>query len=122
MKELRKKKKLTQVECAAYLGMPLRTYQNYETDETRSSSMKYAYMMQKLEKYGWVDESHGILTVQQIKDICTDVFSDFDIKYCYLFGSYAKGTASQTSDIDLLISTTVSGMRYFELVEAFGKN
>lgn len=80
--------------------------------------MKYAYMMQKLEKYGWVDESHGILTVQQIKDICTDVFLDFDIKYCYLFESYAKGTASQTSDIDRLISTPVSGMRYFELVEA----
>ncbi|MGM9940475.1 MAG: nucleotidyltransferase family protein, partial [Bulleidia sp.] len=97
--------------------MPLRTYQNYETDETRASTMKYAYMMQKPEKYGWVGESHGILTVQQIKDICTDVFSDFDIKYCYLFGSYAKGTASQTGDIDLLISTPVSGKRYSELVE-----
>ena len=32
LKELRKKKKLTQAACAKYLGIPLRTYQNYETD------------------------------------------------------------------------------------------
>ncbi len=32
LKELRKEKKLTQIECAKYLGIPIRTYQNYETD------------------------------------------------------------------------------------------
>ena len=30
LKQLRKQKKLTQVECAKYLGIPVRTYQNYE--------------------------------------------------------------------------------------------
>ena len=28
LKELRKQKKLTQAECAKYLGIPLRTYQD----------------------------------------------------------------------------------------------
>ncbi len=30
LKELRKQNNLTQVKCAEYLGLPLRTYQNYE--------------------------------------------------------------------------------------------
>ncbi|MCF0116208.1 MAG: helix-turn-helix transcriptional regulator [Erysipelotrichaceae bacterium] len=32
LKELRKQKGLTQIDCAKYLGMPIRTYQNYEND------------------------------------------------------------------------------------------
>lgn len=117
LKELRKQKKLTQVDCAKYLGIPVRTYQNYETDESKVSSMKYMFMMQKLESYGFVDEAHGILTIAQITDICTSIFADFEIEYCYLFGSYAKGKATETSDVDLLISTPVSGMRFYDLVE-----
>lgn len=118
LKELRKSKKLTQAECAKYLGIPLRTYQNYETDESKVGSMKYVYMMQKLEEYGYIDETHGILTVEQIREICSSIFEDFDIEYSYLFGSYAKGKASEVSDVDLLISTSVSGMRFYDLVES----
>lgn len=118
LKELRKQKKMTQIECAKYLGIPVRTYQNYENDESKSDSMKYSFMMQKLEGYGFVDETHGILSIEQIKDICKDIFKDFDIEYCYLFGSYAKGKANETSDVDLLISTPISGMGFYDLIEA----
>ncbi|MBE6789567.1 MAG: helix-turn-helix domain-containing protein [Ruminococcaceae bacterium] len=118
LKELRKSKKLTQAACAEYLGMPLRTYQNYEKDETKSSSMKYAYIVQKLGEYGFIDETHGILSVEQITDACAEVFRNIDIEYCYLFGSYAKDKATELSDVDLLISTSVTGMRFFDLTEA----
>lgn len=118
LKELRKQKKLTQIACAEYLGIPVRTYQNYETDVSKIKSIKYMFMLQKLEQYGFIDETHGILTVEQIKDACTSVFSEFDVEYCYLFGSYAKGNATEKSDVDLLISTTVSGMRFYDLVES----
>ena len=118
LKELRKQKKLTQIECAKYLGIPVRTYQNYETDESKSTTMKYEFMIQKLEKFGFIDETHGILTVQQIKDICSDIFANYEIEYCYLFGSYAKGKATESSDVDLLISTPISGIRFFDLVES----
>ena len=118
LKELRKQKKLTQIECAKYLGIPVRTYQNYETDESKSTSMKYEFMIQKLEKFGFIDETHGILTVQQIKDICSDIFANYEFEYCYLFGSYAKGKATESSDVDLLISTPISGIRFFDLVES----
>lgn len=117
LKELRKQKKLTQAKCAEYLGIPVRTYQNYEADESKKSSMKYLFMMQKLEEYGFIDETHGILSIGRIKDICSEVFSDFEIEYCYLFGSYAKGKATENSDIDLLISTAISGMQFYDLVE-----
>lgn len=118
LKELRKQKKLTQAECAKYLGMPLRTYQNYETDKAKASSMKYTFMMQKLQEYGYIDETHGLLTVDQIKEICADIFKGYAVDYCYLFGSYAKDKATDTSDIDLLVSTSTTGMRFYDLVES----
>ena len=118
LKELRKNKKLTQAECAKYLEIPLRTYQNYETDISKQNTIKYNFMMQKLELYGYMDEEHGVLTIQKIKEICTDVFVTFDVEYCYLFGSYAKGKATEKSDVDLLISTSVTGIKFFDLVEA----
>lgn len=117
LKELRKQKKLTQAQCAEYLEIPLRTYQNYETDKRKSDSMKYEFMMQRLLEYGYVDENSGVLTLDQIKETCIEVFADYDVEYCYLFGSYAKGKAHEQSDVDLLVSADVSGMRFFELVE-----
>ena len=80
--------------------------------------MKYAFILQKLEAYGFVDETHGVLTVEQIKDGCTAVFGDFPVEYCYLFGSYAKGKATDQSDVDLLIATSLTGIRFYDLVEA----
>ncbi|MBR4291572.1 MAG: nucleotidyltransferase domain-containing protein [Oscillospiraceae bacterium] len=118
LKELRKQKKLTQTACAKYLGIPLRTYQNYETDPSKQNSIKYAFMLQKLQLYGFVDETHGILTLEQIQNTCVDVFQKYDIEYCYLFGSYAKGKATENSDVDLLIATPISGMKFYDLVEA----
>lgn len=75
-------------------------------------------MIQKLKQYGFIDETHGILTIQEIKDICTKIFSNLDIEYCYLFGSYAKGNTNEESDVDLLISTSISGIQFFDLIEA----
>lgn len=117
LRELRKQKKLTQAKCAKYLGIPLRTYQNYETDPRKQDTLKYVYMIQKLDQYGYIDENHGILGITKIKEVCNDVFSNYDVKYAYLFGSYAKGKATENSDVDLLISDTVSGMKFYELVE-----
>ena len=84
LKELRKSKKLTQAECAKYLDIPLRTYQNYENDATKVGSMKYLFMMQKLEAYGFVDETHGVLTIEQIKDICATIFQNETIGFQFL--------------------------------------
>ena len=117
LKQLRTQKKLTQAACAAYLGVPLRTYQNYENDEQKQASIKYQFMLQKLDQYGFLDETHGILSLEQIRNTCSQVFEGKEASYCYLFGSYAKGKATEHSDVDLLVSTPISGMRFYDLVE-----
>lgn len=117
LKELRKQKGLTQRQCAEYLGVPLRTYKNYENEETKKGSLKYAYMLEKLARYGFCDEEHGVLTVERIAEVCGKVFEGYPVDFCYLFGSYAKGAAEDKSDIDLLISTAVTGLKFYGLVE-----
>ncbi len=34
-----------------------------------------------------------------------------------MFGSYAKNTANELSDVDLLVSTKITGMAFFGLAE-----
>lgn len=118
LKELRKSKKLTQKECAEYLNIPLRTYQNYENNQSKVETIKYNYIVDKLNKYNYIDENHGILTIEQITITCKNIFDNFDIDYCYLFGSYAKGSATENSDVDLLISTSITGINFYDLIEA----
>lgn len=117
LKQLRKTKNITQQQCADFLGVPLRTYLRYENDETKRQTLKYRYMVEKLEQYGFVDEEHGLLTLDDIKAACEKVFSAYHVEYCYLFGSYAKNRATEKSDVDLLICTSVTGLQFYGLVE-----
>ena len=117
LKELRKKNGFTQQQAADYFGISLRSYKTYENDETKVDSIKYKYMVEKLEERALVDEEHGTLSIENIKDITSKVFEEYDVDYCYLFGSYAKGKANEKSDVDLLISTKTSGLKFFGLVE-----
>ena len=117
LRELRKNKGITQQAAANFVEVPLRTYTNYENDPAKQTSIKYKYIMEKLHTYGYVDEENGVLTLDEIKNTCIDIFSRYSVEYCYLFGSYAKGKATPASDVDLFIYTTVSGLQFFGLVE-----
>lgn len=44
-----------------------------------------------------------MLTIQQIKDTVAGYFVDKPVKRVFLFGSYARGDANESSDVDLLI-------------------
>ena len=52
LKDLRTSKGLSQIECAEYLGMSVRNYQNYESGKIKATSAKYNAIYQKLEAYG----------------------------------------------------------------------
>ncbi len=117
LKKIRKEHHLTQAELATIINMPLRTYQNYETDEKRKGSFTYQRMMEILDEYFRVDEEHGLVSVDEIKEVCNEVFSQYDVNYCYLFGSYARGEARENSDIDLFISTSLTGLDLVELID-----
>ena len=73
LRELRKNKGITQRQSAEFLGVPLRTYCNYEKDEQKRGSLKYRFMLEKLYSYGYVDEENGILSLEQIKRACGEV-------------------------------------------------
>ena len=52
VKELRISKGLNQAQCAEYLGMSTRNYQNYENDAAKANTARYHAIFQKLESYG----------------------------------------------------------------------
>ena len=95
LKSLRIQKKLTQHDVSKRIGISLRSYITYENDESKEGTAKYRFLLQELEKLDPLDESHGILTIDDIRRICSDVFASYKVDFCYLFGSYAKGSAAE---------------------------
>ena len=117
LKKIRNEKHLSQQEAAKLLGVSLRSYITYENDEAKADSIKYRFLLYELGQINKIDEEHGILKREDITKVCSEVFADYDIDYCYLFGSYAKGKAVETSDVDLMISGQVTGLKFYGLVE-----
>lgn len=117
LKELRIDKNLTQQQVADFVGISLRSYKSYENDSDKMNSLKYNYIFDKLSEINVIDEEHGILSREDIINKCRDIFSNYDVDFCYLFGSYAKSTATETSDVDLLISSKVRGIKFYGMVE-----
>lgn len=70
-----------------------------------------------------------IYTTDEIKNIITPIAIKYNLKAVFLFGSYARGTANENSDIDLIIDTTGTeidtlfklGAVYEDLSNAFCK-
>ena len=46
-----------------------------------------------------------IYTIEELKNILKDIFKNFAVKKAILFGSYAKNTPTEKSDIDLVIDS-----------------
>ena len=70
-----------------------------------------------------------IYSISEIQAIVTPIAQKHRLKAVYLFGSYARGTATENSDVDLLIDTEGTEIKslldlaavYCELEEALGK-
>ena len=99
------------------IGISLRSYVSYENEEALAGTAKYRFLLKEMNDIARLDEEHGVLTVEEIRNACREVFRDYPVQYCYLFGSYAKGKADASSDIDLLIQSEITGLRFYELVE-----
>lgn len=117
LKLRRIEKNLTQQEASRRIGVSLRSYVMYENDPNKEGNPKYRFLLQELEKINIVDETHGIVRLEEIKEKCAEIFATYKVDFCYLFGSYAKGKATEESDIDLLIYTETTGLRFFEMTE-----
>lgn len=117
IKDLRKRCGLTQKEASCLTNIPLRTYKNYENDERKIGSVKHMYIIRTLEEYARIDETHGILKTEDIKKICDEIFRVNEIEFCMLFGPYAQGIATETSEIDLIIASAISEIKFLAMAK-----
>ena len=97
------------------LNISRRTYQNYESKD--SNDEKLEFLIYKFKDLTKVDENTGILSKNKIIEVVSSVLKKYDIKSCFLFGSYAKDKANPSSDVDLLIDSDITGLSYYGLVE-----
>ena len=117
LKELRNCNNITQLEASKIVGMPLRTYSNYENDSNKINTLKYKMIYDILKEKFKIDEEHGVLKLDFIKHIVKEVLVNYKVEFCYLFGSYAKNKANGESDVDLLVCTSETGLTYFGIIE-----
>ena len=119
LKQLRIEKKLSQVAAASLGGVSRRSYQIYEKQDGPKDAIRYQHILGVLSKVGYIDEEHGVLSAQQIRDIVQKVSAQHPVSFVILFGSYAKNQARDDSDVDLLVSTEEKGLHFYGLVEDY---
>ena len=56
--------------------------------------------------------------ISDITAVLTPVFHRYGISRAVLFGSVAKGTATEKSDLDLLVDSELRGLRFVGFMEA----
>lgn len=61
--------------------------------------------------------SNEIYTIEQLKAMLIPIFRLHGVKRAVLFGSYGKGQAGMDSDIDLLVDSSLRGLRFVGLME-----
>ena len=118
--ETRKQYNVSQMEVANSLGIPVRTYIRYEQDDNYGSELKRQTMISLINDKYEITENKRLLSVDQIKKQLNDLFNNQykdAVEFCYLFGSYAKGYATEKSDVDLCVSTLLKGLDFIGLSE-----
>ena len=118
--EVRKEYKLSQLQASNILGVPERTYRRYEDDNNYGDPLKRKMFINILNEQCEITEDKGILSIEDIKNKLTSLFDNEykdEIDFCYLFGSYAKGTPKENSDVDLYVSSSLTGLRFVGLIE-----
>ena len=115
LKELRIKKGLTQAEAASIAGVGLDSYKNHELGRSKLDSPLGKMIYSKVESYEPYSFDKGILPIELIEEKVAECFRDKEIDFAYLFGSYAKGNAGSSSDVDFLIFGKITGLAYFSL-------
>ncbi len=66
---------------------------------------------------GGADMKASVLTLDAIKSRLFPVFANYNVNSAFIFGSYAKGSATEKSDIDLIVDSKLRGLRFFAFQE-----
>ena len=57
-------------------------------------------------------------SMEKLRETLIPVFKSYGVKSAVLFGSYAKGCATEKSDVDLLVDSGLRGMAFFGLMDS----
>ncbi len=57
-------------------------------------------------------------SVEELSELLAPVFDRYRIRHAVLFGSFAKGSATDKSDVDLLVDSGLKGLRFMGFAEA----
>lgn len=58
-----------------------------------------------------------IYSIDDLRSILSPVFARYGVKRAVLFGSYGKKSATEKSDVDLLVDSGLRGLRFIGLSE-----
>lgn len=61
--------------------------------------------------------TNKVFSQQQIRDLLRPIFDEYHVRRAVLFGSYAKGCATEKSDVDILVDSGLIGLSFFGLLE-----
>lgn len=59
-----------------------------------------------------------IYTLPEIQSLLAPVFARHGVRRAVLFGSYAKGSATEHSDVDILVDSGLRGLAFYGLLES----
>ena len=122
IKTVRENIGFTQEEVATLTGIPVKTIRNWEQEVRKPSEWTVNLLIDRMlreknEKNQFIDETTGVLSFLTMKKTIKQIAKNYDVDYIYLFGSYAKGEATEYSDIDLYMESSLFGLDYFEFIE-----
>lgn len=55
--------------------------------------------------------------VQEIKELLSPIMKKYNVKSAILFGSVAKNSATDKSDVDILVNSGLKGISFYGLLE-----
>ena len=124
LRDIRKNIGITQEEAAKMVGVSRRTYQTYEEEKYINDA--YKAILKALKEIDTGMTFNFVLNAKVIKKRCEGVFAKHpEVKCAYLYGSYARGEATEESDVDILVVESGMGLSFFgmasELKEVLGK-
>lgn len=62
-----------------------------------------------------------VYSLPQLKDALFPLFLDYGIRKAVLFGSYGKGTATEKSDVDILVDSNLRGLQFVGFLDEIQK-
>ena len=58
-----------------------------------------------------------VYSIQELKNLLKSVFDKYRVKSAILFGSVAKNSATDKSDVDILVNSGLKGISFYGLLE-----